>query len=241
MRPDGRTPEQLRPVSFELNTALHAEGSCIVAFGDTRVWCTASVDERLPRWRKDSGLGWVTAEYRMLPRATDTRSRREGDRIKGRTAEIQRLIGRSLRAAVDFEKLGERVITIDCDVLAADGGTRTAAITGGFVAMALAIRGLMEKGLIAQNPLTHTVSAVSVGIVDGRPVLDLPYVEDVAAETDMNVVMTDAGSFIEVQGTAEGAPYSRAELNALLDLAEHGCKGLVEAQHAALDWPELSA
>ncbi len=239
MRADGRSPAQLRPVSFELNTALHAEGSCIVSFGDTRVWCTASVDENLPRWRKDSGEGWVTGEYRMLPRATDTRTRREGDKIKGRTAEIQRLIGRSLRAAVDFEALGPRVITIDCDVLAADGGTRTAAITGGFVAMALAIRGLMKQGVIKKNPFIHTVAAVSVGIVRGEPLLDLPYVEDVAADTDMNVVMTGAGSFIEVQGTAEAAPYSRAELNSLLDLAETGCARLVELQHQALQWPGL--
>lgn len=239
MRADGRSPAQLRPVSFELNTALHAEGSCIVSFGDTRVWCTASVDENLPRWRKDSGEGWVTGEYRMLPRATDTRTRREGDKIKGRTAEIQRLIGRSLRAAVDFEALGPRVITIDCDVLAADGGTRTAAITGGFVAMALAIRGLMKQGVIKKNPFIHTVAAVSVGIVRGEPLLDLPYVEDVAADTDMNVVMTGTGSFIEVQGTAEAAPYSRAELNSLLDLAETGCAQLVELQHQALQWPGL--
>lgn len=239
MRADGRSPAQLRPVSFELNTALHAEGSCIVHFGNTSVWCTASVDENLPRWRKDSGEGWVTGEYRMLPRATDTRTRREGDKIKGRTAEIQRLIGRSLRAAVDFEALGPRVITVDCDVLAADGGTRTAAITGGFVAMALAIRGLMKQRVLKTNPIIHTVSAVSVGIVRGEPLLDLPYVEDVAADTDMNVVMTGAGSFIEVQGTAEAAPYSRAELNSLLDLAETGCAELVELQHKALQWPGL--
>ncbi len=239
MRADGRSPSQLRPISFELNTALHAEGSCIVSFGDTRVWCTATVDENLPRWRKDSGEGWVTGEYRMLPRATNTRTRREGDKIKGRTAEIQRLIGRSLRAAVDFKALGPRIITVDCDVLAADGGTRTAAITGGFVAMALAIKALVDSGAIEKNPLVHTISAVSVGIVGGKPLLDLPYVEDVAADTDMNVVMTGSGTFIEVQGTAEAAPYSRAELNGLLDLAETGCAELVALQHKALQWPGL--
>jgi len=234
MRADGRSPEALRPLSFETNVALHAAGSCIVRLGNTHVWCTATVDEFLPRWRRDSGLGWVTAEYRMLPAATDTRSRREGDRIKGRTAEIQRLIGRSLRAAVDFRVLGEHVITIDCDVLQADGGTRTAAVTGGYVAMALACKALQHKGRLVRNPLTHEIAAVSVGILDGVALCDLPYVEDAAAEVDMNVVMTGSGELIEVQGTAEGAPYSRAQLSSMLDLAEGGIRQMVAAQRAAI-------
>ena len=233
MRTDGRSPGELRPLSFETNVARHAAGSCIIRLGETHVWCTATVDEKLPRWRKESGLGWVTAEYRMLPAATDTRSRREGDRIKGRTAEIQRLIGRSLRAAVDFEILGEHVITIDCDVLQADGGTRTASVTGGYVALALAIQDLMKRGRLERSPLIREIAAVSVGICEGVPLCDLPYVEDAAAEVDMNVVMTADGDLIEVQGTAEGAPYTRTQLNALLDLAEGGVREMVLAQRAA--------
>ena len=234
MRADGRSAGELRPLSFEPNVALHAAGSCIVRLGNTHVWCTASVDEFLPRWRRDSGLGWVTAEYRMLPAATDTRSRREGDRIKGRTAEIQRLIGRSLRAAVDFRILGEHVITIDCDVLQADGGTRTAAVTGGYVAMALACRQLRNKGRLVRSPLIHEVAAVSVGICDGVALCDLPYVEDSTAEVDMNVVMTGEGRLIEVQGTAEGTPYTRQQLSTMLDLAEDGIRQMVLAQRAVL-------
>ncbi len=239
MRPDGRKPRQLRPLRFQLNTSLHAEGSCIVELGHTRIFCTASVEHQLPRWRRDSGLGWVTAEYRMLPRATDTRNRREGDRIKGRTAEIQRLIGRSLRAAVDFECLGQHVITVDCDVLQADGGTRTAAITGGFVAMVLAMRGLVESGRIAVLPIKHSVAAVSVGMLGDQVLLDLPYVEDSKAEVDMNVVMTGTGKIIEVQGTAEGEPFSLQDLDVLLEYASAGISEMIDAQHAALGLPEL--
>jgi ribonuclease PH len=235
MRPDGRRPDQLRPTRLEVVPHLHAEGTCRIHVGDTIVWCTASVDERLPRWRKDSGQGWLTAEYRMLPRATDSRTRREGDRVKGRTAEIQRLIGRSLRAIVDFDALGPRVITIDCDVFQADGGTRTAAITGGYVALARALHHLRAQGQLSSWPLLDSVSATSVGVVDGQPVLDLPYVEDAAAEVDMNVVMTGRGQLIEVQGTAEGAPFSRAQLNALLDLAETGCAQLAAQQRLATE------
>ena len=234
MRADGRSPGQLRPLSFETNVAMNAAGSCIVRLGNTHVWCTATVDESLPRWRRDSGLGWVTAEYRMLPAATDTRSRREGDRIKGRTAEIQRLIGRSLRAAVDFKTLGEHVITIDCDVLQADGGTRTAAITGGYVALALAVQDLQQRGRLVRSPLIHEVAAVSVGILDGEALCDLPYVEDAAAEVDMNVVMTGDGRLIEVQGTAEGAPYTRSQLDTLVGLAEDGIRQMVAQQRTVL-------
>ncbi|KAB8161413.1 ribonuclease PH [Streptomyces sp. 3MP-14] len=237
-RIDGRTADQLRPVTIERGWSKHAEGSVLVSFGDTRVLCTASVTEGVPRWRRGSGEGWVTAEYAMLPRATNTRGDRESVRgkIGGRTHEISRLIGRSLRAVVDFRALGENTVVLDCDVLQADGGTRTAAITGAYVALADAVAWGRGRKLIKgrNEPLTGQVAAVSVGIVDGTPLLDLAYTEDVRAGTDMNVVCTDSGAFVEVQGTAEGAPFQRAELDALLDLAAGGCARLAEAQRAAL-------
>src|SRR4051812_24302049 len=235
-RPDGRADDALRPVRITRNWLDHAEGSVLVEFGKTRVLCAASVTEGVPRWRKGSGLGWVTAEYAMLPRATHTRSDRESvkGRIGGRTHEISRLVGRSLRAAIDYKALGENTIVIDCDVLQADGGTRTAAITGAYVALADAISHLREQGALAGDPLVSSVAAVSVGIIDGAPRLDLPYEEDVRAETDMNVVMTGQGSFIEVQGTAEGAAFSRTELDALLALGEKGCADLTRLQQEAL-------
>lgn len=235
---DGRTPEQLRPVTIQRGWSKHAEGSVLVSFGDTKVLCTASATQGVPRWRKGSGEGWVTAEYSMLPRATNTRGDRESVRgkIGGRTHEISRLIGRSLRAVIDYKALGENTIVLDCDVLQADGGTRTAAITGAYVALADAVTWMQQKKLIraSAKPLTGTVAAVSVGIVGGVPLLDLAYEEDVKAETDMNVVCTGDGRFVEVQGTAEGAPFDRAELNALLDLAVGGCAELTAAQLAVL-------
>ncbi|MGH1565485.1 ribonuclease PH [Mumia sp. DW29H23] len=235
-RADGRAPDALRPVTITRRWLDHAEGSVLVEFGRTRVLCAASVTEGVPRWRRDSGLGWVTAEYAMLPRATHTRSDRESvkGRIGGRTHEISRLIGRSLRAIIDYKALGENTIVIDCDVLQADGGTRTAAITGAYVALADAVSYLRDRGSLVSEPLTGSVAAVSVGIIDGTPMLDLPYDEDVRAETDMNVVMTGSGSFVEVQGTAEGAPFDRSELDALLALAEKGCADLTAIQAAAL-------
>ncbi|MBW9205919.1 ribonuclease PH [Mumia sp. zg.B53] len=235
-RADGRPNDELRPVTITRNWLDHAEGSVLVEFGRTRVLCAASVTQGVPRWRRDSGLGWVTAEYAMLPRATHTRSDRESvkGRIGGRTHEISRLIGRSLRAVIDDKALGENTIVIDCDVLQADGGTRTAAITGAYVALADAVSYLRERGALLSEPLTDSVAAVSVGIIDGTPMLDLPYDEDVRAETDMNVVMTGSGSFVEVQGTAEGAPFDRAELDALLALAEKGCADLTAIQASAL-------
>ncbi|HZF93089.1 ribonuclease PH [Streptomyces sp.] len=238
-RIDGRTPEQLRPVTIERGWSKHAEGSVLVSFGDTKVLCTASFTEGVPRWRKGSGEGWVTAEYSMLPRATNTRGDRESvkGKIGGRTHEISRLIGRSLRAVIDYKALGENTIVLDCDVLQADGGTRTAAITGAYVALADAVSWAQGKKLIkpARQPLTGTVAAVSVGIVAGVPLLDLCYEEDVRAETDMNVVCTGDGRFVEVQGTAEAEPFARDELNALLDLAVAGCTDLAAAQRAALE------
>jgi ribonuclease PH len=233
-RPDGRAADQLRPVSLTRGWLDHAEGSCLVEFGATRVLVAASVTDGVPRWRKGSGLGWVTAEYAMLPRATHTRSDRESvkGRLGGRTHEISRLVGRSLRAAIDLKLLGENTIAIDCDVLQADGGTRTAAITGAYVALADACAFLKRPEAIVRS-----VSAVSVGILDGEALLDLPYVEDVVADTDMNVVATGDGELIEVQGTAEGAPFSRAELDALLDLALAGCASLAALQAAALAEP----
>lgn len=239
-RIDGRTPQQLRPVTIERGWSKHAEGSVLVSFGDTKVLCNASVTEGVPRWRKGSGEGWVTAEYAMLPRATNTRGDRESvkGRIGGRTHEISRLIGRSLRAVIDYKALGENTIVLDCDVLQADGGTRTAAITGAYVALADAITWAQHtKKLIkpSRKPLTGTVSAVSVGIVDGTPLLDLRYEEDVRADTDMNVVCTGDGRFVEVQGTAEAEPFDRDELNTLLDLAAAGCTELAELQRKALD------
>jgi ribonuclease PH len=235
-RPDGRADDELRPVTISRSWLDHAEGSVLVEFGKTRVLCAASVTEGVPRWRKGSGLGWVTAEYSMLPRATHTRSDRESvkGRIGGRTHEISRLVGRSLRAAIDYKALGENTIVIDCDVLQADGGTRTAAITGAYVALADAVSWLRERGALAGEPLVTSVSAVSVGIVNGAPRLDLCYDEDVTAETDMNVVCTGDGSFVEVQGTAEGAPFNRGELDSLLDLAVKGCADLTALQEAAL-------
>ena len=237
-RADGRAADELRPVTITRNWLDHAEGSVLVEFGRTRVLCAASFTEGVPRWRKGSGQGWVTAEYAMLPRSTNTRSDRESvkGKIGGRTHEISRLIGRSLRAVVDTAQLGENTVVLDCDVLQADGGTRTAAITGAYVALADAIGWARGKGIVkaSRQPLTGTVSAISVGIVDGVPVLDLPYVEDVAAETDMNVVVTGDGKFVEVQGTAEGAPFDRAELNALLDLALGGTSTLAALQAEAL-------
>ncbi|MFI9624922.1 ribonuclease PH [Streptomyces sp. NPDC052042] len=237
-RIDGRTPEQLRPVTIERGWSKHAEGSVLIAFGDTKVFCTASVTEGVPRWRKGSGEGWVTAEYSMLPRSTNTRGDRESVRgkIGGRTHEISRLIGRSLRAVIDYKALGENTIVLDCDVLQADGGTRTASITGAYVALADAVAWAQGKKLVkhGRKPLTGTVSAVSVGIVDGAPLLDLCYEEDVRAETDMNVVCTGDGRFVEVQGTAEATPFDRKELNALLDLATAGCADLATLQNEAL-------
>jgi ribonuclease PH len=235
-REDGRAVDELRPITITRHWLDHAQGSCLVEFGRTKVLCAASATEGVPRWRKGSGLGWVTAEYAMLPQATHDRSTRESvkGRIGGRTHEISRLVGRSLRAAVDYTALGENTITIDCDVLQADGGTRTAAITGAYVALADAVSHLRGKGALAGEPLVQSIAAVSVGIIDGTPMLDLPYVEDVRAETDMNVVMTGSGSFIEVQGTAEGAPFDRAELDALLALAEKGCADLTRLQQEAL-------
>jgi ribonuclease PH len=236
-RPDGRANDQLRPITITRNWQAYAEGSALVEFGDTKVLCAASVQQGVPRWRKGSGLGWVTAEYSMLPRATLTRSDRESVRgkIGGRTHEISRLIGRSLRAAIDLAALGENSIAIDCDVLQADGGTRTAAITGAYVALADAVSWLRERNALANpEPLRNSVAAVSVGIIDGEPRLDLMYEEDVRAETDMNVVMTGAGGFVEVQGTAEGSPFRRDELDAMLDLAVAGCAELSRIQVEAL-------
>jgi ribonuclease PH len=235
-RPDGRAADALRTVRFTRGWQVHAEGSVLVEFGKTRVLCAASVAEEVPRWRRGSGLGWLTAEYAMLPRATNTRNDRESvkGRIGGRTHEISRLVGRSLRACVDYKALGENTITIDCDVLQADGGTRTAAITGGYLALYDAISWLRERGRLKGSPLVASVAAVSVGIIDGEPRLDLCYEEDSTAETDMNVVCTGTGDFVEVQGTAEGQPFSRTELEALLDLGALGCARLTELQEAAL-------
>jgi ribonuclease PH len=235
-RPSGRKPEQLREISITRKFTRHAEGSVLVAFGDTRVICTASVEAGVPRFLRGKGKGWVTAEYGMLPRSTDSRMGREAARGKqgGRTVEIQRLIGRSLRAAIDFKALGENTITIDCDVIQADGGTRTASITGACVALVDALRHMQRKGMITTDPLRQMIASVSVGVVNGTPVLDLDYPEDSSADTDMNVVMTEAGEFIEVQGTAEGAAFNRSELDSLLDLAGAGIAELIEIQKAAL-------
>jgi ribonuclease PH len=236
LRSGGRAADQLRPVRLTRHYTMHAEGSVLIEFGNTRVLCTASVEERVPPHKKGSGEGWVTAEYGMLPRATHTRSDREAARGKqtGRTQEIQRLIGRSLRAVFDLKKLGERTITLDCDVLQADGGTRTAAITGAFVAAQDAVDRLLAEGKLSESPIHGHVAAISVGIVQGTPLLDLEYTEDSACDTDMNVVMTGAGHYIEVQGTAEGAAFSRQEMDTLLALAEKGVNELVRLQEAAL-------
>ncbi len=236
LRSAGRAPDALRPVTLQRRYTVHAEGSVLVSFGRTQVLCTASVEERVPPHKRGSGEGWVTAEYGMLPRSTHTRSDREAARGKqsGRTQEIQRLIGRSLRSVFDLRLLGERSILLDCDVLQADGGTRTAAITGAFVAAHDAVHGLLGAGKLATSPIRDFVAAVSVGIVDGVPLLDLEYTEDSACDTDMNVVMTASGGFVEVQGTAEGATFSRAEMDRLLGLAEQGIGELVGLQRAAL-------
>ncbi len=236
LRPNARPADQLRPVKITRGFTIHAEGSVLIEFGQTRVLCTASVEEKVPPHKRGSGEGWVTAEYGMLPRATHTRSDREAARGKqsGRTQEIQRLIGRSMRAVFDLKKLGERTIVLDCDVLQADGGTRTAAITGAFVAAQEAVNKLIAAGKLAESPVTNHVAAISVGIVEGTPLLDLEYVEDVACDTDMNVVMTGAGHYVEVQGTAEGVAFTRAEMDALLQLAEKGIGELVALQKQAL-------
>jgi len=236
MRPSGRSPDQLREIRFTRNYTKHAEGSVLVEFGDTKVLCTATVEDRIPRWLKGKGRGWVTAEYGMLPRSTGSRMGREAARGKqgGRTMEIQRLIARSLRAVVNLEALGERNITVDCDVIQADGGTRTASITGGFVALADAMQWLVDEGKLKKNPIIGQVASVSVGIFEGTPVLDLDYAEDSNAETDMNVVMNDAGAFIEIQGTAEGHAFRRDELDAMLALAQSGIEDLIKHQQEVL-------
>ncbi|WP_428508579.1 ribonuclease PH [Roseateles sp.] len=236
LRASGRAADALRPVRITRQYTCHAEGSVLIEFGGTKVLCTASVEEKVPPHKRGSGEGWVTAEYGMLPRATHTRSDREAARGKqsGRTQEIQRLIGRSLRCVFDLKLLGERTIALDCDVLQADGGTRTAAITGAYVAAADAVSWLMAQGKITASPIRQAVAAISVGIVEGTPLLDLEYTEDSACDTDMNVVMTADGGFVELQGTAEGVAFSRAEMNALLDLAEKGIRELLAAQKTAL-------
>ena len=238
-RADGRQPDQLRPISFQRDFTEFAAGSVLVSFGRTRVLCTASVDEDVPRWMRGTGKGWVTAEYSMLPGSSPERIRREvkEGRPSGRTQEIQRLIGRSLRAVVDMRLLGERQILVDCDVLQADGGTRTASICGGFIALHDALTRLVQQGSLAAHPLTAFCGAISVGIVDGTPVLDLPYVEDVRAEVDMNVVMTSDERFVEVQGTAEGMPFTRGELDSMLGLAEAGIAEIIELQREMVAEP----
>lgn len=236
MRPSQRAADELRPVSFQTGYTLHAEGSVLVSFGNTRVLCNASVSPGVPRWKKGSGCGWVTAEYGMLPRSTTERMGREASRGKqgGRTLEIQRLIGRSLRAAIDLQKLGEVTITLDCDVIQADGGTRTASISGAYVAMAQAVQHLLAAGTISENPLTHQVASVSVGVYQGVPVLDLDYAEDSSADTDMNVVMNEAGQYIEVQGTAEANPFDQSEMLAMLQLANKGISEIIALQKQVL-------
>ncbi len=237
MRPSGRAPDELRPIVLTRHYTRHAEGSVLVEYGETRVLCTASVDERVPPWMRGRGNGWVTAEYGMLPRSTGERTKREAaqGRQSGRTLEIQRLIGRSLRAVLDLAALGERTIVMDCDVIQADGGTRTAAITGSYVALCDAMSTLRRSGKLACDPVHGMVASVSVGIYGGDPVLDLDYAEDVAAETDMNVVMNDAGNFVEVQGTAEGHAFRIDELMRMLDLARRGIAAIMDLQRAALD------
>ena len=237
MRPSGRNPEQLREINFTCGFTKHAEGSVLVEFGDTRVLCTASIEQGVPRFLKGKGEGWVTAEYGMLPRSTHQRMGREASRGKqgGRTLEIQRLIGRSLRAALDLKALGENTITLDCDVLQADGGTRTASITGGFVALSLAVAKMLKKKQLKTNPIHGQIASVSVGIFNGVPVLDLDYAEDSNAETDMNVVMNEAGAYIEIQGTAEGHAFRKEELDALLDLARTGIAQLLIKQQQTLE------
>lgn len=237
MRPSGRSNDQIRPINITTDFTLHAEGSVLVAFGDTKVICTASVEEGVPRFLRGQNKGWITAEYGMLPRATGSRNNREAARGKqqGRTIEIQRLIGRSLRAAVDLNKMPDHSITIDCDVIQADGGTRTASITGGYIAMALAIHKLIAAGALKANPISYHVAAVSVGIYQGNPVLDLDYAEDSSAATDMNIVMAANGAFVEIQGTAEAEPFTESEFTAMLGLARKGIGELFEAQNSALE------
>lgn len=237
LRPSGRQPNELRDVVIERGFTKHAEGSVRISFGDTQVLCTASVEDGVPRFLRGEGKGWITAEYGMLPRSTHTRNQREAARGKqsGRTLEIGRLIGRALRAAVDLEALGEVTITLDCDVLQADGGTRTAAVTGAYVALCDAINGLIRNGKLKANPIKHQIAAISVGVYQDTPVLDLDYAEDSSAETDMNVVMTAEGGFIEIQGTAEGEPFATSHLNAMLELAKSGIQALAEKQNAAIN------
>jgi ribonuclease PH len=239
MRADGRRADEIRPLTFDVDFITSATGSVLVTAGATRVICTAMVEESVPGWMRGQGVGWITAEYGMLPGSTSTRKGRDATRgrLDGRTVEIQRLIGRSLRAIVDRSALGERTVWVDCDVIQADGGTRCAAVTGGYVALHRALGGLVSAGKLPELPLTDTVSAVSVGVVDGTPVLDLPYVEDVRAETDMNVVMTGDGRFVEVQGTAEGAPFGRDDLDGLLALAEQGIREIRALQLRACALP----
>jgi len=236
MRPSGRSPEQIRQINITRNYTKHAEGSVLIEFGDTKVLCNATVEEKVPHFLRGSGQGWVTAEYGMLPRSTGSRMGREAAKGKqgGRTMEIQRLIGRSLRAAVDLKLLGEHTITVDCDVIQADGGTRTASITGGFVALTDAIQHMLEKNLIKQDPIQNQVASISVGVYKGVPVADLDYAEDSDCETDMNIVMNDAGGFIEIQGTAEGKAYTEAELNTMLRLGKQAIVQLIAKQKAAL-------
>src|SRR5213596_2514903 len=242
MRPSGRAPDQMRELTFEPGFTRHAEGACLISFGETRVLCTASVEDKVPGFLRGRGQGWVTAEYGMLPRATHTRTDREAARGKqsGRTQEIQRLIGRSLRAVTDLAKLGERTVKIDCDVIQADGGTRTASVTGAFVALHDAVATLLERGTLSASPIRDFVAAVSVGLFEGVPILDQDYAEDSDCETDMNVVMTGSGGFVEVQGTAEGEPFSAAQMDALLALAMQGIAELIAKQKAALGFPLLS-
>lgn len=236
LREDGREVDNIRKVNVIRNYTIHAEGSVLISFGNTKVICTASVSDKVPPFLRGQGKGWITAEYSMLPRATGERTQRESakGKLSGRTMEIQRLIGRSLRSCIDLDKLGERTITIDCDVIQADGGTRTASITGGFIALAMAVERMVRDGQLPENPIISKVAAISVGIVSGIPMIDLKYSEDSAAEVDMNVVMNDKGEFIEVQGTGEEATYTRAELNTLLDMAEAGINQLLEIQGKTL-------
>ena len=234
MRPDGRAPDELRPITFERDYTAYAQGSVLVSCGDTKVLCTAMVDDDVPRWMRNTGKGWVTAEYSMLPGSSPERIRRETKGPKGRTQEIQRLIGRALRSVCDMKALGERQILIDCDVLQADGGTRTASISGAYLALHDCLTRVVQAGLLSEVPLYDELAAISVGVVDGVPVLDLPYAEDSTAETDMNVVMTGKGLFVEVQGTAEGAPFSRDELDSLLGLAEGGIRRIHALQRKYL-------
>lgn len=233
VREDGRGIDNIREVKVTRNFTIHAEGSVLIEIGNTKVICTASVNEKVPPFLKNQGKGWITAEYSMLPRATEDRNQRESvkGKLGGRTMEIQRLIGRALRACIDLEKLGERTVTVDCDVIQADGGTRTTSITGAYIALAIAMERLIKKGTLKENPLVSNIAAISVGIVDGVPMLDLKYTEDSAAQVDMNVVMNSKGEFVEIQGTGEEATYNRDQMNAMLDLAEKGIKELIEIQN----------